>query len=836
MALFVVAFLAGGAAGLLSVGHVQAAGPYPIDVTQPCFHLKAENFWIMLDDGRTFDLDPAQISQASFNCNQGLAGYTTIELIWHEHGVEMRFFAYLHSDGSVWWSDEIRVYNGASQGADWLFAYGDFFRTSVGQPYQTSSWNVTAGAGGSGAPHAGIHFVGLGLATTFPPSQGGADADADGVANNADNCPGVANASQGDMDRDGIGDVCDSDMDGDGIANTSDNCTVVYNSDQTDADADGVGDACEGPGDTDGDGIANSSDNCPSAANRDQTDLDHDQQGDACDADMDGDGVPQYTVTDDGHTHTGQDNCPTVPNADQGDMDADGIGDACDAAQSDGGPLDVAQADLALRASLVVSSDGFSATLSWPSQSGAVGYQVWRHASPWVLVAELGPGTSGFVDPSSVPGALYAVTAFSASDAAHGFFAALDESYPGVGSSGPITPQVQFGPTSGAVAQPGTPPNDAAASVISWGLLPWLVAAALLVTIPVGVAIARSNRRRAPSGQALISPTPAQAAAASGSALALREVSIAIGGKTIVHPVTIDIPRGQLTFMLGTSGSGKSTILKAIMGLQPASGSFILAGQPITPGSPEAKANIGYVPQDLQLYTNLTALANIQYFGGQYGLSNADAKARGRQLLADLGLAGLEDRTLDRLSGGQARRVSIACALVHEPALLLLDEPTSGLDFSARKALWSVLQALARSRGVAVLSSTHFLDDVQGGDGVGIMFQGRLVSFGSTRSLIKSLPGGGRCVELEFEELSDASRERLKTLAAVLRQKGIVERMELHHFSGRFFCRDPAAAARALPDELFKGKFKVRSTRLDDINLEDVFVFYTGQPFPVEPQ
>lgn len=185
---------------------------------------------------------------------------------------------------------------------------------------------------------------------TGAPQQSSAlctDDDGDGVVHQDDNCPDDWNPQQGDLDDDGLGDVCDPDDDGDGVDDAVDNCPTVPNASQLDSDGDGVGNACDEdddgdgvddvddpcpltPGDTcddaddpDGDGIDDSgddADNCPDVANPDQADADDDGVGDACDADDDGDGVEDV-----------DDNCPGVPNAGQVDTDGDGIGDACDA-------------------------------------------------------------------------------------------------------------------------------------------------------------------------------------------------------------------------------------------------------------------------------------------------------------------------------------------------------------------------------------------------------------------------------------------------------------------------------------------------------------------------
>ncbi|MEM7359390.1 MAG: thrombospondin type 3 repeat-containing protein [Pseudomonadota bacterium] len=154
-------------------------------------------------------------------------------------------------------------------------------------------------------------------AETFQLSCGPADSDDDGVPDESDNCPLIANTDQVDQDEDGLGDVCDTDLDGDEVDNAIDNCPLISNPLQEDLDGDGAGDDCDA--DTDGDSVPNAEDNCPLIVNPDQSDNDLDLAGDACDDDDDNDG--QLDTID---------NCPLTANQDQADYDGNGQGDACD--------------------------------------------------------------------------------------------------------------------------------------------------------------------------------------------------------------------------------------------------------------------------------------------------------------------------------------------------------------------------------------------------------------------------------------------------------------------------------------------------------------------------
>ncbi len=243
--------------------------------------------------------------------------------------------------------------------ADFVVVPGVFFGFApTGQP-QIAALRVDDGLvsleGSSATPASSVSFDGTvaGVTHTFTARAcalegcGKPDADQDGVPDEADNCPLVANVDQLDRDVDGAGDACDPDLDGDGAPNAADTCPDVANADQVDADGDGLGDACDD--DADGDFVPDASDNCRGLSNPIQEDGDGDGVGDACDPDDDDDGVADAV-----------DNCPSKPNALQRDTDGDGLGDACDADADADGVLNESDVCPATPRGVVVNASGCS--------------------------------------------------------------------------------------------------------------------------------------------------------------------------------------------------------------------------------------------------------------------------------------------------------------------------------------------------------------------------------------------------------------------------------------------------------------------------------------------
>ena len=209
------------------------------------------------------------------------------------------------------------------------------------------------------------------------------------------------------------------------------------------------------------------------------------------------------------------------------------------------------------------------------------------------------------------------------------------------------------------------------------------------------------------------------------------------GARLAVDGVGFEIARGETYGLLGPNGAGKTTSISMICGLLARDGGEVVVdGRPIHPGTTAAKAAIGYVPQDLAIYPDLTARENLVFFGQLYGLGGKPLAARVAELLEVIGLSDrAKDRT-EQFSGGMKRRLNIAIGLLHRPKLLVLDEPTVGVDPQSRNAILSSVQELGRE-GMAILYTTHYMEEAERlCDRVGIIDEGRIRAEGTRRELV----------------------------------------------------------------------------------------------------
>jgi ABC-2 type transport system ATP-binding protein len=292
------------------------------------------------------------------------------------------------------------------------------------------------------------------------------------------------------------------------------------------------------------------------------------------------------------------------------------------------------------------------------------------------------------------------------------------------------------------------------------------------------------------------------------------------GERTAVGGVSLRVAAGEILGLLGPNGAGKSTTIGMIAGLvTPDAGSVSIAGATLAADSAKFKGRIGLVPQDLALYEGLGALANLELFGSLYGVGGAQLHARSQAALA---LVGLADRARDKpatFSGGMKRRLNIACALVHDPDVLLLDEPTAGVDPQSRNAIFENLEELKR-RGKAIVYTTHYMEEVERlADNIVIIDHGQLVANGTLATLLQQLPGAQNLdIEVDGEV----------TLASIAGLPG-VRQAQLDGQRLKVMTDDLVAVAPAVLQALAAGGVRVRRMGSERATLEDVFLKLTGR-------
>jgi len=210
------------------------------------------------------------------------------------------------------------------------------------------------------------------------------------------------------------------------------------------------------------------------------------------------------------------------------------------------------------------------------------------------------------------------------------------------------------------------------------------------------------------------------------------------GAFTATDQVSFEVPQGEIFGLLGPNGAGKSTVFRMLCGLLvPSSGRASVLGIDLRRHAALARARIGYMAQKFSLYGNLTVRQNLEFFSGVYGLTGARRAAKVAQMVTSFGFAQFLEATPDVLSLGYKQRLALSCALMHEPAVLFLDEPTSGVDPVTRREFWAHINGVVQ-KGVTVMVTTHFMDEAEYCDRIGLVYQGRMIAVGPPDELKRS--------------------------------------------------------------------------------------------------
>lgn len=286
------------------------------------------------------------------------------------------------------------------------------------------------------------------------------------------------------------------------------------------------------------------------------------------------------------------------------------------------------------------------------------------------------------------------------------------------------------------------------------------------------------------------------------------------GDFTAVRNVNLQVRYGEIYGLLGANGAGKTTIIKMLCGLLPQTeGDVQLAGERgVRSGG--VRQRVGYMSQKFSLYEDLSIKDNLDFFAGVYGVPDRERAEKTQWVLSFSGLEGKQDQITGSLPGGWKQRVAFGAAIMHEPSVLFLDEPTSGVDPLARRAFWTMINRLADA-GTAILVTTHYLEESEQCNRLGLMVAGELVVEGTPSGIKSKQPG--HLLEFVVDQPQGAADLLKKDM----------ERWRVSLFGNRLHIvtdDDSTTAERSTKEKLLANGIRVLQVREERFSMEDVFI------------
>jgi ABC-2 type transport system ATP-binding protein len=294
------------------------------------------------------------------------------------------------------------------------------------------------------------------------------------------------------------------------------------------------------------------------------------------------------------------------------------------------------------------------------------------------------------------------------------------------------------------------------------------------------------------------------------------------GRRQAVDGVGFEIAPGETYGLLGPNGAGKTTTISMVCGiLARDEGTVTVAGRPVDVGTTDAKAAIGYVPQDLAIYPDLTARENLDFFGRLYGMAGRDLARRVDEVLAIVDLGDRAKERTEHFSGGMKRRLNIAIGLLHTPRLLILDEPTVGVDPQSRNAILTSIEALS-TEGMGILYTTHYMEEAERlCHRVGIIDEGKIIAEGTRRELV-ALVGG-------VDKVALAAGGDVHEAAEAVRAVAGVKSVTTHDGGMDVLVVEARRHLPAILEAVSQDGVAVRSVEVVEPDLEAVFLHLTGK-------
>jgi len=220
-----------------------------------------------------------------------------------------------------------------------------------------------------------------------------------------------------------------------------------------------------------------------------------------------------------------------------------------------------------------------------------------------------------------------------------------------------------------------------------------------------------------------------------GYAIEAHELTRKFGHFTAVDRISFAVGKGEIFGFLGANGAGKTTAMRMLCGLlSPSYGHASVAGFDIENPAEKVKMNIGYMSQRFSLYEDMTVWENIRFYGGIYGLRNSEIKAKADEVMERLEIKSERNKQVKSLPLGWKQKLAFSTALIHDPKVVFLDEPTSGVDPITRRQFWELIYETA-NKGIAILITTHYLDEAEYCNRMSIMVDGKIAALGSPGEL-----------------------------------------------------------------------------------------------------
>ena len=336
----------------------------------------------------------------------------------------------------------------------------------------------------------------------------------------------------------------------------------------------------------------------------------------------------------------------------------------------------------------------------------------------------------------------------------------------------------------------------------------------------VFIAVLRHRGLALPAESEYVRRKPMHAPSAPRAEIAIEAQALTrdFGKFRAVDRATFRVARGEIFGLVGSNGSGKTTVIKMLTGLlRPSEGSGHVAGEDMRGAGRRIKERIGYVSQTFSLYADLTVLENIRLYAGIYGLEPRERQVRTDWVIEMAQLAGHERDLAGSLPMGLRQRLALGCALVHRPQVLFLDEPTSGVDPLGRRQFWDILFSLSREEGVAILVTTHYMSEVEHCDRLALLHAGRIVADATPEALKREL-------EVEAGTVLAVSCSAPAAAMAQLASAGFAG-LALHGRRVHLFSRSPERDRERIADVLGGAGLGRAEVSSRPASMEDVFIY-----------